>query len=83
MAAGTGHSSVSLLPRLECTDMIEDRPADPPPAISGDVPEATQKSQLGYGHRAHSPDPNATYAFNPGQPRLLPRDKSKRWTVPG
>ena len=49
--------------------------------------QAEPKVTYGYGHRAHSPDPNATYVFNPGQPRTLPRtlpeDRKKRWKVPG
>ena len=38
--------------------------------------------QLGYGHPAHKPDPDATYAFEPGQWRVLPVRKDKRWRVP-
>lgn len=53
-------------------------PDSPPPA------EAMETGPLlGYGHRAHSPDPMATYSFEPGAPRLLASDKRKRWTVPG
>lgn len=26
----------------------------------------------GYGHRAHRPDPDARYGFDPGPPRILP-----------
>ena len=38
---------------------------------------------LGYGHKAHSPDPEATYGFDPGPNRLLPRTDKKRWRVTG
>ncbi len=62
--------------------MTANKQADPPPP-SPDASVDKRDANLGYGHRAHSPDPNATYAFSPGKPRLLPSDKSKRWTVPG
>jgi hypothetical protein len=39
--------------------------------------------QLGYGHRAHRPDPEARYGFGPGEPRLLPVEERLRWRVPG
>lgn len=53
-------------------------------ATTAAAPPAPQdESAIGYGHRAHSPDPNASYGFNPGEPRTLPRDKKKRWKVPG
>lgn len=38
---------------------------------------------LGYGHKAHSPDPDAKYGFDPGPNRLLPRTEDKRWRVTG
>jgi hypothetical protein len=47
------------------------------------VPAPQDESAFGYGHRAHSPDPNASYGFDPGEPRTLPHDRKKRWKVPG
>ncbi len=45
--------------------------------------ERMREQTLGYGHRAHSPDPTAIYGFDPGAPRILASDKRKRWTVAG
>ena len=51
---------------------------------SAELPrEQENPPQLGYGHPAHKPDPDATYAFEPGQWRVLPVRKDKRWRVPG
>lgn len=64
-------------------DLTPDAARETETATIGTTPAAPNESPLGYGHRAHSPDPNASYGFNPGKPRTLPHDKKKRWKVPG
>jgi len=63
-------------------DRERQRPDTPSPAVQagGDRPGEAAK---GYGHRAHSPDPAARYGFCPGEPRVLPVDRKRRWRVPG
>lgn len=64
---------------------------DPPPGAAASRKEADETPstanrpapRIGYGHRAHCPDPNAKYGFDPGAPRIIPHDKSKRWKVTG
>jgi hypothetical protein len=38
---------------------------------------------FGYGHRAHMPDPDASYGFDPGPRRVLPVEEHRRWRVTG
>ena len=47
------------------------------PETAADAP-AVEPAPLGFGHRADSPDPNATYKFKP-EVRVLPVDPKKRW----
>ena len=35
--------------------------------------------KLGFGHRAHQPDPNASYTFTPDVVRPLPVRQRLRW----
>jgi hypothetical protein len=51
--------------------------------MEAESPDQPDEAALGYGHRAHSPDPAAQYAFAPGEPRVLPVEKKLRWRVPG
>jgi hypothetical protein len=60
-----------------------DEPALPAPAMEAESPDQPDEAALGYGHRAHSPDPAAQYVFAPGEPRVLPVEKKLRWRVPG
>ncbi len=39
----------------------------------------TERHTLGYGHRAHQPDPNAKYGFESPRIRPLPVDPKDRW----
>jgi hypothetical protein len=43
----------------------------------------SRHSVYGYGHPAHRPDPDGTYAFKPGVRRVLPVRSDKRWHVTG
>jgi hypothetical protein len=56
---------------------------DDPVAAATATAQDEAKLRLGFGHRAHSPDPAAQYGFTPGEPRVLPVEKKKRWRVPG
>jgi len=38
---------------------------------------------IGFGHKAHQPDPAASYGFEPGPKRTLPEEEKQRWRVPG
>ena len=42
-------------------------------------PTQTDSRKLGFGHRAHQPDPNASYIFNPEVVRPLPIRRRLRW----
>lgn len=55
----------------------------PPRDEPAPEPAGPDAAATGYGHRAHSPDPAARYGFAPGEPRLLPVEKKRRWRVPG
>ena len=63
------------------THRNEDHVADP----SAEPQQADGESVglFGYGHRAHKPDPDASYGFEPGPKRILPADQKRRWRVPG
>jgi hypothetical protein len=65
------HPSQDQAPRRE-THAADHTQADREPA-----------GPYGYGHRAHKPDPTASYVFQPGPPRTLPVEKRRRWRVPG
>ena len=54
-----------------------------PPAEAKNTAERPDEAALGYGHRAHSPDPAARYSFSPGEPRALPVEEKRRWRPPG
>ena len=52
--------------------------------VTESTPEpVTETADLGYGHRDHQPDPNATYVFDSGPPRTLRIDPHKRWKLLG
>ncbi len=44
----------------------------------GSSPQGDWRGPYGYGHRAHRPDPTASYAFDPGPPRSLPPGEAAR-----
>ncbi len=52
---------------------------------TGHVRASSQKDPrvYGYGHRAHQPDPGASYAFEPEPGRVLPIDRRRRWHLSG
>jgi hypothetical protein len=58
-------------------------PDDIAAAAAVEKPEAdaedASNQKLGYGHRAHQPDPTAHYAFTPGLVRPLPVKPRYRW----
>lgn len=51
--------------------MAKARDPHGPPADAAPSP-AEDARPYGYGHRAHQPDPDAHYVFEPGPPRTLP-----------
>lgn len=68
--------------------MMEPRPPDslqstPQDAGGQPLPREDSDRRHGFGHRAYQPDPQASYAFRPGQPRMLPKEPWRRWRVPG
>jgi hypothetical protein len=50
---------------------------DPEAGISG--PDGDFRGSYGYGHRAHKPDPDARYGFEPNGTRPLPVKARNRW----
>ncbi|MGD9912890.1 MAG: hypothetical protein AB7S80_02325 [Rhizobiaceae bacterium] len=62
--------------------MMDNDKEQPPKPPAKDEPEGDFRT-LGYGHRAHEPDPKASYGFEPGASRVLPVKRGQRWRVPG
>lgn len=61
---------------------MTDNDKQPRKPAGKDEPEGDFRT-LGYGHRAHDPDPNASYGFEPEAARVLPVKSKQRWRVPG
>ena len=56
----------------------EEKQLAPAAAAQETEPTGDQNGEFGFGRRAHTPDPNATYEFKP-EDRVLPLNPKTRW----
>ena len=71
-----------MAPETEISPEGEPIPATAQSDIAVTEPDAGDgdfAGPFGYGRKAHTPDPAATYVFEPGPPRTLPIKPANRW----